>query len=203
MTGFNKPTSGKISLNGKNITSFLPHQTTKCGLARTFQNIRLFKGLSALDNVMIGRHLYGKSGLLKSIFGFNKHDEKKIKDKAVELLDLVGLYDKIMQKAGNLSYGDQRRLEIARALATEPKFLLLDEPAAGMNPQEKQELSRFIVDLRNKFDLTVILIEHHVPLVMGLCDRIAVLNFGQLIAIGLPEIVRNKPEVIEAYLGDE
>ncbi|MFM7438291.1 MAG: ABC transporter ATP-binding protein, partial [Snowella sp.] len=185
------------------ISHLKPHQIAAKGIARTFQNIRLFGELSALENVIVGRHLHTKSNFVTGILGLPQANqaEKQAKQKAHELIELVGLGDRLSEKAKNLSYGDQRRLEIARALALEPSILLLDEPAAGMNPNEKQVLSTFIRDLRTQFNLTIILIEHHVPLVMGLCDRIAVLNFGKLIALGQPEIVRNDPAVIEAYLG--
>lgn len=175
------------------------------GIARTFQNIRLFGELSALENVIIGRHLHTKSGLLTGVFGIPPAPKEEIQSqqKALELLELVGLQNRAEEQAKNFSYGEQRRLEIARALALEPQILLLDEPAAGMNPSEKHQLSDFIKEVRDKFKLTIILIEHHVPLVMGLCDRIAVLNFGQLIALDKPAVVRSNPAVIEAYLGNE
>ncbi|WP_055074784.1 ABC transporter ATP-binding protein [Pseudanabaena sp. 'Roaring Creek'] len=205
ITGLIAPTSGKIRYDGKELTNLRPHQIAKFGIARTFQNIRLFGELSALENVAIARHLSGTTGIFKGILGLppTPREERQTYDRALELLELVGLHDRTDFKAKNFSYGDQRRLEIARALALEPKLLLLDEPAAGMNPKEKGELSDFIRSLRDRFELTILLIEHHVPLVMGLCDRIAVLDFGQLIAIGQPEVVKNDPAVIEAYLGDE
>ena len=203
ITGLIEPSSGQIFSQSQLISNLKPHQIAAKGIARTFQNIRLFGELSALENVIVGRHLHTKSNFVTGILGLPQANqaEKKAKQKAKELIELVGLGDRVSEKAKNLSYGDQRRLEIARALALEPSILLLDEPAAGMNPNEKQVLSTFIRDLRTQFNLTIILIEHHVPLVMGLCDRIAVLNFGKLIALGQPEIVRNDPAVIEAYLG--
>ena len=203
ITGLIEPSSGQIFAQSQLISDLKPHQIAAKGIARTFQNIRLFGELSALENVIVGRHLHTKSNFVTGILGLPQANqaEKKAKQKAKELIELVGLGDRVSEKAKNLSYGDQRRLEIARALALEPSVLLLDEPAAGMNPNEKQVLSEFIRDLRTQFNLTIILIEHHVPLVMGLCDRIAVLNFGKLIALGQPEIVRNDPAVIEAYLG--
>ena len=205
ITGLIAPTVGKVIYNDKEITNRRPHQIAKFGIARTFQNIRLFGELSALENVAIARHLSTTSNLWNGILGIppTKIEETQTYDRALELLDLVGLSDRHDVKAKNFSYGDQRRLEIARALALEPKLLLLDEPAAGMNPNEKGHLSDFIRSLRDRFALTILLIEHHVPLVMGLCDRIAVLDFGQLIAIGQPEIVKSDRAVIEAYLGDE
>ena len=203
ITGLIEPSSGQIFSQSQLISHLKPHQIAAKGIARTFQNIRLFGELSALENVIVGRHLHTKSNFVTGILGLPQANqaEKQAKQKAQELIELVGLGDRVSEKAKNLSYGDQRRLEIARALALEPSILLLDEPAAGMNPNEKQVLSEFIRDLRTQFNLTIILIEHHVPLVMGLCDRIAVLNFGKLIALGQPEIVRNDPAVIEAYLG--
>jgi branched-chain amino acid transport system ATP-binding protein len=203
ITGLIEPSSGQIFAQAQLISHLKPHQIAAKGIARTFQNIRLFGELSALENVIVGRHLHTDSNFITGILGLPQANqaEKKAKQKAEELIELVGLGDRLSEKAKNLSYGDQRRLEIARALALEPSILLLDEPAAGMNPNEKQVLSEFIRDLRIQFNLTIILIEHHVPLVMGLCDRIAVLNFGKLIALGQPEIVRNDPAVIEAYLG--
>jgi len=195
--------SGELFYQGARISRLCCHQIAGVGIARTFQNIRLFGELSVLENVIIARHLHIKSNLLTGILGLSLSvsEEKKSQEKALELLELIGLSDRSTEKAQNLAYGDQRRLEIARALALEPKILLLDEPAAGMNPSEKKQLSQFIRNIRSLFNLTIILIEHHVPLVMELCDRIAVLDFGELIALGTPAIIRNDPVVIEAYLG--
>ncbi|MGB3264317.1 MAG: ABC transporter ATP-binding protein [Microcoleus sp.] len=210
MTGLIPASAGNLIYQDENISKLRPYQIANKGIARTFQNIRLFGELSVLENVAIARHIHSRSpnpvlSLLSGIFGLPESNamERQTQRKALELLDLVGLGDRAAEPAKNLPYGDQRRLEIARALALEPTVLLLDEPAAGMNPNEKQKLSDFIREVREQFNLTVILIEHHVPLVMGLCDRIAVLNFGQLIALGEPAVVRNNPAVIEAYLGDE
>ncbi|KAB8335422.1 ABC transporter ATP-binding protein [Scytonema tolypothrichoides VB-61278] len=205
MTGFVTPSSGQLLYQGAEISQKHPHQIASLGIARTFQNIRLFGELSALENVRIARDCRINSNTIKGILGLPPapREEEKSKQKALELLDLVGLSERIHEKAKNFSYGDQRRLEIARALALEPQMLLLDEPAAGMNPSEKQQLSKFIRNLRDLFNLTIIIIEHHVPLVMGLCDRIAVLDFGQLIALGEPSVVRSNPAVIEAYLGND
>jgi branched-chain amino acid transport system ATP-binding protein len=205
MTGLITPSSGQMLLNGAPLSRQQPHQIAAKGIARTFQNIRLFKNLTAQENILISQHVHTRSGVFKGILGLPpaRQEEQTIRLKAAELLALVGLQDRAQEKAQNLCYGDQRRLEIARALALQPKLLLLDEPAAGMNPNEKHALSTFIRDLRHRFDLTVLIIEHHVPLVMGLCDRIAVLHFGQLIALGDPATVRNDPAVIEAYLGSE
>lgn len=205
ITGLVQASGGEMLYQGENICRLRPYQIASKGIARTFQNIRLFGDLSALENVTIARHIHTDSGLFSGIMGLSSavREECQAKQKALELLDLVGLSDRREEKAKNFSYGDQRRLEIARALALEPQVLLLDEPAAGMNPKEKHQLSDFIREVRQQFQLTVVLIEHSVPLVMGLCDRIAVLNFGQLIALGNPLQIRNDPAVIEAYLGDD
>jgi branched-chain amino acid transport system ATP-binding protein len=205
ITGFIPPSSGNLIYHNQDISHLKSHKIANLGIARTFQNIRLFGELSALENVIVGRHLHTKSNIFTGILGIPPapSEEKKSRQKALELLELVGLSERVNEQAKNFSYGNQRRLEIARALALEPQILLLDEPAAGMNPNEKQELSDFIREIRALYNLTVILIEHHVPLVMGLCDRIAVLDFGQLIALGEPAIVKNNPAVIQAYLGNE
>jgi branched-chain amino acid transport system ATP-binding protein len=204
ITGLLSPSSGKLIYEGQDITKKRPHRIAACGLARTFQNIRLFGELSALENVAIAHHIHTKTGIFRGVLGLppTAREERHTRNNAYALLELVGLADKADQKAKNFAYGDQRRLEIARALALRPQVLLLDEPAAGMNSNEKKQLSQFIHQIRDQFNLTVLLIEHHVPLVMGLCDRIAVLDFGQLIALGTPELVKNDPAVIEAYLGD-
>lgn len=205
ITGLIPPSDGQLLYCKEDITRQPPHKIAARGIARTFQNIRLFGELSALRNVMIGQHIHTRSNVLTGVFGLPRarREEKTSEQKAIELLDLVGLLDRADEKAINFSYGDQRRLEIARALALEPSLLLLDEPAAGMNTNEKHELSEFIRQLRDRFNLTILLIEHHVPLVMGLCDRIAVLHFGQMIALGDPVKVKGDPAVVEAYLGDE
>jgi branched-chain amino acid transport system ATP-binding protein len=205
LTGLIQPSSGQMLHNGETISRLRPYQIAARGIARTFQNIRLFGDLSALENVMIAQHVHTRSGLLTGVLGLPPapQEEQLTHEKAQELLALVGLSDRAEEKAKNFAYGDQRRLEIARALALNPTVLLLDEPAAGMNPNEKHQLSDFIRTIRDQFNLTVLLIEHHVPLVMGLCDRIAVLDFGQLIALGNPATVRTDPAVIEAYLGGE
>lgn len=204
------PSSGQLIYQGEEVSQLRPHEIASKGISRTFQNIRLFGQLSAWENVMIGRHIHSRNNhpvpaLISGMLGLpaSNKQEQETKQKALELLNMVGLGDRTTEKAKNFPYGDQRRLEIARALALQPQILLLDEPAAGMNPNEKSQLSEFIREIRDRFNLTIILIEHHVPLVMGLCDRIAVLDFGQLIALGEPAVVRNDPAVIEAYLGDE
>jgi branched-chain amino acid transport system ATP-binding protein len=205
ITGFNPASSGSLFYKGEEITHRSPHRIAEKGIARTFQNIRLFSNLSALQNVMISRHVRTRSGVLSGVFGLplSRREETTTRRRALDLLELVGLADRASQVARNFAYGDQRRIEIARALALEPTLLLLDEPAAGMNQNEKADLSEFIRQMRGQFDLTIVLIEHHVPLVMGLCNRIAVLDFGHLLALGDPEKVRNDPSVIEAYLGAE
>lgn len=205
ITGLIAPSDGQVLCQGDSLSQCRPHQIAAKGIARTFQNLRLFGNLSVLENVAIAHHLHYKTPLWRSILGLppTSQEEQATKHHSLELLALMGLADKADQLAHHLAYGDQRRLEIARALALKPQILLLDEPAAGMNPSEKGALSQLIRQIRHDFNLTVIVIEHHVPLVMGLCDRIAVLDFGQLIALGKPEIVRNDPAVIEAYLGDE
>jgi branched-chain amino acid transport system ATP-binding protein len=203
ITGLILPSSGRLIFNQRDITNLRPHGIAALGIARTFQNIRLFGDLTVQENVAIAHHVQTRSGIFSGVFGIHpsRSEERMIRARSLELLDLVGLAKKKEQKARNLSYGDQRRLEIARALALNPKILLLDEPAAGMNPNEKTQLSQFIRQVHKQFQLTILLIEHNVPLVMGLCDRIAVLHFGQLLALGQPETVKNDPAVIEAYLG--
>ncbi|MGI0485720.1 ABC transporter ATP-binding protein [Pantanalinema rosaneae CENA516] len=205
VTGLIQPSSGQMLHCNEEISRQRPYQIAARGIARTFQNIRLFGNLTALENVTIAQHIHTRSGLLNGVLGLPPaHQEEKItQQKALELLELVGLSDRVQEQGQNFAYGDQRRLEIARALALAPQVLLLDEPAAGMNPNEKHQLSEFIRQIREQFNLTILLIEHHVPLVMGLCDRIAVLDFGQLIALGDPAKVRSDPAVIEAYLGGE
>jgi len=205
VTGLTAPSAGHLRYQDEDITGLPPHRIASRGIARTFQNVRLFGELSALENVMIARHVRTRSGLVSGVLGMGsaRREEQATRERAAALLALVGLADRPEERARNFSYGDQRRLEIARALALEPELLLLDEPAAGMNPGEKRALSDLIRSVRSRLGLTILLIEHHVPLVMDLCDRIAVLNFGQLIALGPPAEVRKSPAVIEAYLGDE
>ena len=205
VTGLTAPTQGRLRFQGRDITGLPPHRIAALGIARTFQNVRLFGELSALQNVMIARHVRTKSGVVSGVLGLPsaREEERDTRRRALALLELVGLADRPEEHARNFSYGDQRRLEIARALALEPELLLLDEPAAGMNTGEKRGLSELIRGVRARLDLTILLIEHHVPLVMDLCDRIAVLNFGELIALGAPVEVQKNPAVIEAYLGDE
>lgn len=186
---------------GRPILRKTPDQITKMGLARTFQNIRLFGNLTVFDNVLIAKHMHAKGGFLAATFHLNGKEEARMRREAMELLEIVGLADLKDEAASNLPYGQQRRLEIARALATDPRLLILDEPAAGMNPQETVELTDFIREIREKFNLSILLIEHHMNLVMGISDRIYVLEFGKLIAEGKPEEIRANERVIEAYLG--
>lgn len=202
ITGIYTPDSGSVLLNGQAMTGKKPHEMAKAGVARTFQNIRLFPSMTALENVMVGRHCRTSAGVIGAVFRHPKAkaEEMAITNRARELLDYVGIAKHTNTVARNLSYGDQRRLEIARALATEPLILALDEPAAGMNSTETNALEELFKTIRAD-GVTLLLIEHDVKLVMGLCDRITVLNFGKKIAEGTPDFVKNHPEVIEAYLG--
>lgn len=179
----------------------LPDKITKMGIARTFQNIRLFKSMTVFENVLVAMHLRRKSNLFTATFKLNAKEEKAMRERALELLREVGLENEKDELATSLPYGKQRRLEIARALATQPTLLLLDEPAAGMNPQETDELTAFIKHIRDKFSLTILLIEHHMNLVMDISDRIYVIDFGKLISSGTPEVVQADQRVIDAYLG--
>lgn len=204
LTGVYKPTSGAILLDGENITGKKTIEINRCGIARTFQNIRLFKNLSVLDNVKAGLHNQMNYSTLEGILRLPRYfaTEKKMNKKAMELLEVFGLENEASTLADNLPYGKQRKLEIARALATNPKLLLLDEPAAGMNPSETQELMDTIRFVRDNFDMTILLIEHDMKLVSGICEEVSVLNFGQELAQGKTSDVLNNPEVIKAYLGD-
>ena len=204
LTGVYKPTDGSFMFDGEELAGKSAIDINKKGIARTFQNIRLFGNMSVLDNVKVGLHNSESTNLFDSIFRTPKYrkEEKNITEKALELLDVFGLKEEANFKASNLPYGKQRKLEIARALGTNPKLLLLDEPAAGMNPAETTELMETIALVRNKFGISILLIEHDMSLVMGICERLVVLEYGRVIADGLPDEVVHNPRVVSAYLGE-
>ncbi len=201
VTGVYTPTSGSVFLGEKNITGLRPDQITALGIARTFQNIRLFSSMTVFENVLTAHHLRRTSNVFTATLRLNAAEEARMRKDTEELLKRVDLYEFKDEMATSLPYGKQRLLEIVRALATKPKLLLLDEPAAGMNPQETEELGEFIKRIRREFDLSIFIIEHHMNLVMGISDRIYVIEFGKQIAEGVPEEIQNNPAVIEAYLG--
>lgn len=203
ITGVYRPTSGQVIFGDRDITGWKPNLITAQGIARTFQNIRLFNTMTVMENVMISKHVRLGATLGEALLGLPRYSRQRRRhyEECLELLAKVQLDDVINEPATSLPYGKQRRLEIARALATEPNLLLLDEPAAGMNPQESLELMEFIARIRDEFDLTVFMIEHHMDVVMGICQRIYVLDYGVNLAEGTPEEIQNNEKVIEAYLG--
>ena len=209
LTGVYVPTEGAIELENENgktlLNGIAPNKITELGLARTFQNIRLFKDLTVLENVMVAMHAHEGNSLFSSLFRTKAYyeTEKMMKEEALELLKIFNLESFAQDKAKNLAYGQQRELEIVRALATKPKILFLDEPAAGMNPQETANLTRLIAQIQEQFGLTVVLIEHDMSLVMEICQRLYVLEYGRLLAHGTPEEIKKNPDVIRAYLGGE
>ncbi|WP_097028162.1 ABC transporter ATP-binding protein [Clostridium peptidivorans] len=205
ITGIYAPTSGTIHFDGNDITGQKPFMIARLGIARTFQNIRLFSQVSVLENILIASHMDAKYNFFTAVthIGNYKKNEINLRERAINLLKILELDHKLNDLAGSLPYGDQRKVEIARALALNPKLLLLDEPAAGMNHEESKELVNFIKELKEKFNLTILMIEHHMDVVSGLCENVTVLNFGKTIACGNTDEIKNNKVVIEAYLGEE
>ena len=205
ITGIYAPDSGKIFFMENDITKTTPHKVAQLGIGRTFQNIRLFSNLSVVDNVIIASNMDAKYNMPQAIFKTAKYKklEAYLREEAMDLLGFVGLSDKANERASSLPYGHQRKLEIARAMALKPKLLLLDEPAAGMNAEESLDLVQFVKEIKSHFDITILMIEHHMDVVTNLCDHCTVLNFGKTIAVGTPAEIKSNPEVIKAYLGGD